>query len=319
MRGLIFILLSWLAVSKMEAASHAEDFTADPFTQGWQIFGDTNLFQWDASNERVNVTWDSSQTNSYFYRPLGTTLAKADDFSLMFEVRLTDIAIGVNPAKPNTFEISVGFLNLANATQTNFIRGTGTQSPNIVEFDYFPDSGFGATIAPAIVSNNRQFASSFTFPYEMVPEVLYHITMTYTASNQTLNTVMTANGEPTIAIKPVKLGSTFTDFRVDTVAISSYSDTNSSGSILAHGYVDDLEVTLPPPPVENISLMLLENGSQISWSGRAGWRYALERTTDFTIFETVNELITSTNAILHLSDTNSPIDQAFYRLRATRP
>ena len=53
------------------AATISEDFSSDPLKNGWQIFGDTNLFRWDAANRVLDVTWDSSQPNSYFYHPLG--------------------------------------------------------------------------------------------------------------------------------------------------------------------------------------------------------------------------------------------------------
>jgi hypothetical protein len=35
----------------------------------WRQFGDGSLFQWNATNQHLEVTWDSSRTNSLFYRP----------------------------------------------------------------------------------------------------------------------------------------------------------------------------------------------------------------------------------------------------------
>jgi hypothetical protein len=79
----LFILLGLLAVSTSNATTFAEDFSTDPLQNGWQIFGDTNLFRWDSTNQDLDVTWDSSQSNSYFYHPLGTTLSKADTGQIM--------------------------------------------------------------------------------------------------------------------------------------------------------------------------------------------------------------------------------------------
>ena len=80
-----------------------ESFTNNPAAQGWQVFGDTNLFHWNSTNLNLAVTWDSSQTNSYFHIPLGTILDKDDDFSVICDVQFADITGGVNPAKPSSF------------------------------------------------------------------------------------------------------------------------------------------------------------------------------------------------------------------------
>jgi len=76
--------------------SSPKNFSANPLQNGWQIFGNTNLFQWDSTNHDLAVTWDSSQTNSYFYHPLGTVVTRNDDFSVVFDFRLNDIASGTD-------------------------------------------------------------------------------------------------------------------------------------------------------------------------------------------------------------------------------
>ena len=48
-----------------------EDFSADPAEHGWQGFGNTNLFRWNAADGTLAVTWDSRETNSDFARPPG--------------------------------------------------------------------------------------------------------------------------------------------------------------------------------------------------------------------------------------------------------
>ena len=113
-------------LSAVRAATITENFSADPLQNGWQIFGDTNLFRWDPVNRVLDVTWDSSQPNSYFYHPLGTILGTNDDFSLSFDLLLHDCAIGVNPALPDSFELAIGLLNYSEAAATNFLRGSYT-------------------------------------------------------------------------------------------------------------------------------------------------------------------------------------------------
>ena len=71
-------------VSTLDAGTLTENFSHDPALDGWQVFGDTNLFHWDSVNHNLQVTWDSSQSNSYFYHPLGTILGTNDDFSMSF-------------------------------------------------------------------------------------------------------------------------------------------------------------------------------------------------------------------------------------------
>ncbi|HLZ55045.1 MAG TPA: hypothetical protein VKS19_11240, partial [Verrucomicrobiae bacterium] len=217
MRIGLLILWGLVAALACGAATLTEDFSSDPLPNGWKIFGDTNLFQWDATNQDLAVTWDSSQTNSYFYHSLRTIVAKSDDFSLAFDLQLSDIAVGVNSNKPDTFELAVGFINLVSATNTNLERGIGINAAhgarNVCEFDYFPDSGFGATISPTLISSNNQFATTFAHPFTLDPGALFHVAMTYSAGNQTLQTSVTRNGQP-FATTNVVLGSSFSDFRL---------------------------------------------------------------------------------------------------------
>ena len=120
MRTGLLILWGLVAASISGAATIEEDFSSDPLQNGWKIFGDTNLFHWDATNQNLDVTWDSSQTNSYFYHALGTILARDDNFHLSFDLMFQDYASGTTPGKPYDFEAAIGFLNPANAMQTNF-------------------------------------------------------------------------------------------------------------------------------------------------------------------------------------------------------
>ena len=100
-------LLSLAAAPLVGAAAILENFSSDPASHGWGIFGDASLFRWDAVNQNLNVTWDSSRSNSYFHLPLGTILTKSDDFSFSFDVRLNDIRPGSTPGKLHEFQIAL--------------------------------------------------------------------------------------------------------------------------------------------------------------------------------------------------------------------
>src|SRR5258705_3394466 len=80
MRPLALILVAWAAALHASAAAYSEDFSASPQTRGWRTFGNSDLLQWNRASQNLQVTWDSSQPNSYFYLSIGTVLAKSDDF-----------------------------------------------------------------------------------------------------------------------------------------------------------------------------------------------------------------------------------------------
>lgn len=150
-----------VSTTRSTATVVAEDFVLDAAQDGWGIFGQTNLFHWNPTNQSLEVTWDSSQPNSHFYHPLGTILSCQHDFTLAFDIRLNDIGPGPDTNMASTFPIAIGFLNLDKATETNFLRGTGSNSPDLGEFAYFWDSGFGAICWPTFVDTNSSFNYNF--------------------------------------------------------------------------------------------------------------------------------------------------------------
>src|ERR1041384_1470893 len=274
-------------VSSSNAATLLEDFSTNPSQNGWRTFGHTNLFHWDAAQQSLQVTWDSSLPNSYFYRPLGTVLAKDDDFALEFDIRLSDISTN---SKSGPAEIAVGFLNFAEATSTNFLRDTGLDPlhgpRDVVEIDYFPAGYYpefgpvSPSFSPTIISSNDAFASGFAL-LEMTTNDVFHIRLSYSGTNQTLSTVITRNGDPFGPIGDVVLDTNFSDFRVDTVAICSYSDVGDDyDSVLGHGIVDNLLVTFPAPPIGIVLAGWVNQQWQVEFASRTNWLYTLERTAD---------------------------------------
>ena len=143
---------------------HIENFSVNPLANGWVVHGDESLFECDAEGGALAVTWDSEKPNSNFHRPLGLTLTEADTFAFAFDIALREVKAGHLDGQPYTFEVALGLINSKLAKADGFSRGTGSDSPNLVEWDYFPDTGFGATISSAIASAKSQFAAGFTFP-----------------------------------------------------------------------------------------------------------------------------------------------------------
>lgn len=324
----VFLVLPWLA----RGATWQEDFAEPPAGNGWEILGHGELFAWNAEDEAVHVTWDSSKENSYFYKPLGTLLARADDFSFAFDLLMDDIAIGVNPAKPYTFQLAVGLIRRGDAIAPDFFRGAGINAAygprNLVEFDYFPDSGFGDTFAPTVVSTNNRIVFSDNHPLTLTLGDRFRIRMEYAARDAMLRTTVTRNGEPYglppgQGILDLPLPESM-DFRVDGFAVCSYNDGQQfpemfAGSLLAHGRVDNIEVTVPDPPVRALTGRFQQGAWQVSFPGRSNWWYILERTAALEANWDVIAAREGTTGTMILTDDDPPAEgTAFYRVRAER-
>lgn len=304
-----------------------ETFASPPAERGWRIAGDPALFTWDAERGALYVTWDSRRSNAFFYRPLGTVLTAADDFGLAFDLEPLAIAPGVDPAKPSTFQIAVGFLDLAAAQRTNYFRASGVHSEtgarSVVEWNYFPDTGFGATVSPAVFATNNTAAIAFTFPVELRTGIRHRVAMSYSAAERRLHTTMWAEDAPTVPINDVELPADRTfDFRLDAMAVASYSDAGQSGafagSILAEGWVDNLEVQLPPPLTLG-RIEWSEGVPVLAFVGRAGWRYVLERSVDLQQWVDLSQVVADAAGELTLRDDDPPESRALYRVRAELP
>jgi hypothetical protein len=325
MRCFTSIVFALAAASIAEAATVTEDFSLDPRARGWRAHGATNLFNWNPTGRHLEVTWDSSHTNSHFYLPLGDVLATNDDFGVELDLWLEDIAVGLKPNQPFSFELAFGFIRFANATNVNFRRGAGvnpTFGPrNLVEFDYFPDSGYGATIWPALVSSNGQFNYRGFGDYvlgELTSNRWFHISMTYTSSNRGLATVVLRDGQPYVSHQ-TRLTGTFNDFRLDTFALCSYSDWGSDGSLLAHGIVDNIQVNRPDPAPMLLSGSVTNGTWQVTLLTRSNWVYSLQRSSDLHEWPETAAASPGDGGWLTLVDTNPPASRGFYRVRAERP
>jgi hypothetical protein len=119
------------------------------------------------------------------------------------------------------------------------------------------------------------------------------------------------------------LNTNFADFRLGAISISSYSDAGQdpqyAGSVLAYGVLDNIVVTVPTPPVQNLIGSLTNGVWQAQFIGKTNWLYTLERTSDFTSWTQASSPTGGANGSMSLMDTNVPMPKAFYRIRANRP
>lgn len=315
-----------------------EDFSTNPLSNGWQAFGDTNLFYWNSTNGNLEVTWDSTQANSYFYCPLNLTLTRYDDFTLEFDLRLSVIVSGVEPGKTGPMQIGIGLLNLAEATGTNFMRGAYGGAPDVAEFDYYTsgyyeDSGViypsPASTVPSFIPGTEphHYAPVFVsvFETELPTNQTVHIRLAYAGSDQTAVLSLMANGVPLSQLPPLALSDpsnsqfTLTDtFRVDSFSISSFSSAGDPfDSVLARGTVDNLTVTAQRQPITRLTGGPDTNGFWAAqFFAHSNWLYTLERTGDFKSWTPVSATLRGTEDYLTLEDTNALPARAFYRIHA---
>src|SRR4051812_47866045 len=325
----LFIVGGLFASALAQASSRriVEDFASDPTSRGWEVFGGSDLVRWNSAEQNLSVTWDSSGPNSYFRIPLGAIMTRRDDFDVSLDLLLDDFAAGVDPTKPGTFQLAFGFQNYADASKATFLRAAANGAPNLVEFNFMPDTGFGPTIWPAVMSTNGAMnysgASDFSIFNLPTGEVM-RVSLAYRASDETATITITANGELTgpikiahLATNDVAFGRKFTQFKVDTFAIASYSDAgqggNFAGSLLAHGVIDNLVITVPPPPIENLTGEFSGYLWEARFLSRSNWIYQLQSSPDFRAWANVADSVPGNNDSLTIAETNAVQFATFYR------
>jgi hypothetical protein len=250
---------------------------------------------------------------------------------------LNDIASGVEPGKTTPIQLGFGFLSFEGATSTNFMRGSYGNAPNVAEFDYYAEGTYvfndRTNVSPAATSPG--FISAIdSFAYAPVVLSVYdnvlptnqtvHVVFSYAASNQTVAIAITTTNGPLGQLPDLVLTGTngfqdSDDFHADIVSISSYSSAGDDyDSILAHGAVGNMVVTLPPP-AQNLRGAFVNSAWQVQFSDRLNWNYTLERTTNWVSWSPVSPPVAGNGTNLVLADTNAPAGKAFYRVSARRP
>ena len=293
---------------------HFETFDSDPLTKGWSVHGDKSLFEWDEDSESLRVKWDTERPSSFFYKPLGRVLTESNSFAFTFQITLDSVKAGYLEGKPYTFQVALGLLNISSAIDKNFNRGTGSDSPNLVEWDYFPDTGFGATVSPAVASDKSEFSAGFTFPAELLIGKTYSIKLIYNSEERVLKTEMLEDGKSWETIQTVEISSDFSGFFVDTFSISNFSAKDSESSLLAIGIVDEIALVTSDTLPKLFGVKI--NGSQ--WEAKS---FLIE--PEIWKVESSNDVLNWNRAILdsdslnyfqYFNDTVTNKEFQFYRL-----
>ena len=293
---------------------HFETFDSDPLTKGWSVHGDKSLFEWDEDSESLRVKWDTERPSSFFYKPLGRVLTESNSFAFTFQITLDSVKAGYLEGKPYTFQVALGLLNISSAIDKNFNRGTGSDSPNLVEWDYFPDTGFGATVSPAVASDKSEFSAGFTFPAELLIGKTYSIKLIYNSEERVLKTEMLEDGKSWETIQTVEISSDFSGFFVDAFSISNFSAKDSESSLLAIGIVDEVALVTSDTLPKLFGVKI--NGSQ--WEAKS---FLIE--PEIWKVESSNDVLNWNRAILdsdslnyfqYFNDTVTNKEFQFYRL-----
>lgn len=310
----LFAIASLFAVSVSHAILVREKFLTDPALDGWQEFGDTNLFQWNSTNHDLDVTWDSTQTNSYFYFPLGRTYTQADGFYVRFDLQLKD-AVAFNSGS----QLAVGLLHYSDATSTNFSRANFT-SPNLAEFDYFPQFTYGTTVYPdsAEVSLIDATGMNLFFAQDTLtlqPGVNYQVEFWHRPGAEAISCDVSTNGQIISSLPVANTYGPIGGFQLDMLAVINYSDDGFGDSILAHGSVNDLVFASPLP----VNLIQASATGSARFASDTNWLYTLEQSIDLTNWTAAAPAVFGNGTNLVLQATNSPLDHAFYRVHADLP
>ena len=275
---LLLLALNCCGVLSGKASALVESFDTDPASRGWVAHGDSGLFSWDPAGERLAVTWDSSAPHSFFARPLGMTLGVRDAFTFGADLVVTEAVGGVRPPRTGAMQVAFGLLNLDRALQSPYARAAG-RAFDVAEFNWFPEGefpGFGVvdpTVSPALFDSTGRVATAFTFPVDLIPGALHQIRCSFDPGTRTLSTLLTTDsGE--VPVRAVVLPASFGDLLLNAVAVINWNEAGSPfDSLLARGFVDNVHVELPAPPLDRITWVA---PGAVSFTGTAGWYFRLE-------------------------------------------
>ena len=111
------------------------------------------------------------------------------------------------------------------------------------------------------------------------------------------------------------------DFRLDTLAVCSYSDVDSAGygygpsSVTAHGMVNNILVT--ELPIAYASGSLTNHIWQVQFWSQTGWNYTLEKSADLQTWSPLAPTLGGNGGQLTLQDTNALQQSQYYRVLAS--
>jgi hypothetical protein len=311
-----FAVAVCFAVSAAHATLVHEKFAADPALDGWQVFGSTNLFQWNSTNQMLDVTWDSSQTNSYFYHPLGAALTKADSFCVLFDLQMSDAVV-----TQDGNQVAVGLFHFSDATQPDFNRAN-SPLPNLFEFDYFPAFNYDGYASPDTVDATLKDAQAgyaglywLSDPLTLNPGTTYRVVLIHRAGETVLSGTIYVNGQILSTLPKINDYGPIGDFQLDTLSVSSFTDDGWGDALLAHGSVGNLACASPLP----IGAVNAPAAGQVQFASDTNWLYTLEQSADFQTWTAAASATPGNGTNLLLRATNLPADCLYYRVRADLP
>jgi hypothetical protein len=314
MKKVCLLAIAGLFVTSTLHASFVvhEKFATDPALDGWQVFGDTNLFQWDSTNQVLDVTWDSTQTNSYYYHLLDRTYTVADSFYVQFDLQLND-AVSFNSGQ----ELAIGLLHFSDATDPDFSR-PNTPSPNLCEFDYFPAYTYDGTPYPSSADATVvDSGGNYFFAYDnvtLLPGGTYRVVLIHQAGAEAVSGVIYTNGQVVTTLPSVYDGG-IGDFQLDMLSVINYADDGYGDDILAHGTVGNLAFASPLP----LGFIQAPMPGQVQTLSDTNWVYTLEQSVDLQTWTPAALPVPGNGTNLVLQATNPPSDHAFYQIRADLP
>lgn len=320
--GVLVAAMVFFGVLPASAAVIEDGFSSDPVAGGWQVRGDGSMARWDFGAEVLAVTWDSERPDSFFARPLGTTLTAADDFAFEIDLRLADAGARDPDGRPAALQVAFGLVKMGRLPAGYPARTRG-KAEDLVEFDWFPASvipGFGenpASVSPVVFGGGTSRAFSFDNFLDLADGATWRVRCAYSAATRELATMLRRDGVEAATVNAVRLPAGFTSFAVDAFALISWSGSSTTiDSLLAHGVVDRLRIELPDPPIGAVSMTA---AGVVSSKSMVGWRYMLEASGDLSAWTDV-AAAPGDGGRLVLSDPREAVSgRQFYRVRAERP
>jgi hypothetical protein len=250
------------------------------------------------------------------------TLGTHVNFSFAFDLTLESHAVGVVAGQSGSFQIAAGLVRQADVLATNYSRGSFPGAKNTVEWTWFGEAGaVSSSVSPVIVPSDGRLPWGYSDNYlTLEPGRRYRFELIYTATLRKAQISMTTDGQPGPELADVVLPSNFTRFEVDTLAISSYSGAGQNplhaGSVLARGWIDNISITLPEPPMTR----LRARDGGVALDALGGWRYTLEASGNLLDWSKVSETLAAKPGELELWDLRDGwFATQFYRVVAVRP
>jgi hypothetical protein len=207
----------------------------------------------------------------------------------------------------------------------------------LVEFDYFPEYynpedifSHQATVWPTFTSTNGAFNYDGPNAYrELVlpTNTWLRVRMIYNGASRQLTTTLRASPTPFVSSEEgaslveftTQLTPSFTDYRVDALAVASYSDAGAGGSLYARGYVDNITWTIPDPPVRNLHTVKTDRGLEVRYEAAAGYMYVLESTADWRQWTPQHAPLAGNGGWTVWPVNGQADERSFFRVRALRP